>query len=443
MMRKIGLIAGISAGTLIGSGAAWADADFLSSIGAVPAGELSGRPIYSLPSQSMVFMRLPDGNVFAGYAFDAAGEDISSMVTGSTPVSIWDSLRIFRPDPGQGQGAGLIAQDTRPPAAIIPPPTAMGEDLISDTMAMKELALEGRSVEEKNRMTLELVEAMDGATNPIDFRLKVIEWTERATGQIALDDEVRALMKAESAKLDALSGAVTQPAQPSHRVEEHQAAEAKVTAVPTPYAKARQWVEYDAPDSEGIVLPTITLAPGTTAGADNIGQLDLDIDLQAGSDGAMLLGEMENKANWIEIGAQDAPVVYMFADPMCPYCAKSFQNLQGDVEGGAIRLRVILAPLVSSRAGDMIAGILSSEDPADALWRHELQYALNGASDVRPVDFASLSKADSDEIRANYDLIMKHNLRGVPFFGWQGDEGAKFLSGVPHQGYFDGKFAAD
>ncbi|MFG6083423.1 hypothetical protein ACEUZ9_004683 [Paracoccus litorisediminis] len=451
-MRKFGFLVGASALSISIGTTALAEGNVLSAIGAKPVGVLDGQTVYAMPSQSMIWMKLPGGGVIGGYAFDADGNDISSDLTHSTPVSVWDSLRISRPAAEILIGAAPSAVPITPPAALaeraapVQPmlPGTLGADpvaqpalpaqqgkatpqaavagagsdaetLVNTTLAMANSTLQGMDQAQRDVLTLELVNTIKEAANPIDFRLRIIEWSEKAKGEQLLDDVVRARMRAESEALSAMIMSQTAPT--SSQV------------IPA------------APGVDSMALPAITVAPPAKE-APVVQILDgLDIDLKAGpaEDGRIFMNEIETRTGWVEIGDPTAPMAYMFADPMCPYCARSFQNLKGEIEGGKLRLRVILAPLISSRSGDMIAAIISAENPGEALWRHEMRYAETGASELAPVDFASLPQDKSDMIRGNYDLILQRGLKGVPFFAWEGAENPKFLSGVPEAGYFSGK----
>lgn len=138
---------------------------------------------------------------------------------------------------------------------------------------------------------------------------------------------------------------------------------------------------------------------------------------------------------WFSVGTIGAPTVYAVIDPTCPFCARAMKSLKGDVEAGRIELRIILAPLISSQAPDVIAGILSQSEPVSAFWEHEMDIAAGG-SGVDPVAFASLPEDYQAVIRTNYDVAVESGLPGVPYFIYENEAGEQRFSGVPQAGQF-------
>jgi hypothetical protein len=109
--------------------------------------------------------------------------------------------------------------------------------------------------------------------------------------------------------------------------------------------------------------------------------------------------------------------------------------LRPDVEAGRIELRIILAPLVSSRAPDVIAGIMAQPDPVTTFWEHELDLAAGGRG-VDPLPFDSLPVDYQSAIRTNYEMAAENGLPGVPYFIYENGEGEQRFSGVPQAGQF-------
>ena len=71
------------------------------------------------------------------------------------------------------------------------------------------------------------------------------------------------------------------------------------------------------------------------------------------------------KASWILDGKKDAPViVYVFADPFCPYCKQFWQQARPWVESGNVQLRTLLVGVIKSESPATAAAILASKDPA-------------------------------------------------------------------------------
>lgn len=71
------------------------------------------------------------------------------------------------------------------------------------------------------------------------------------------------------------------------------------------------------------------------------------------------------KANWILDGKKDAPVVvYVFADPFCPYCKQFWQQARPWVESGKVQLRTLLVGVIKPESPATAAAILATKDPA-------------------------------------------------------------------------------
>lgn len=174
---------------------------------------------------------------------------------------------------------------------------------------------------------------------------------------------------------------------------------------------------------------TVALPAGTSA----VSAEDREVVVASSED--RFLDDLASRTFWFSIGSVGAPTVYAVIDPTCPYCARAMNNMKADVESGNIELRIILAPLISERAPDVIAGILTQEDPVTAFWEHELDFAAGGRG-VDPVSFANLPEDYQGAIRTNYEMAVESDLPGVPYFIYENQSGEQRFSGVPQAGQF-------
>ena len=70
------------------------------------------------------------------------------------------------------------------------------------------------------------------------------------------------------------------------------------------------------------------------------------------------------KASWILDGKKEAPViVYVFADPFCPYCKQFWQQARPWVESGKVQLRTLLVGVIKPESPATAAAILATKDP--------------------------------------------------------------------------------
>ncbi|MGP3593912.1 thiol:disulfide interchange protein DsbG [Vagococcus sp. WN89Y] len=87
--------------------------------------------------------------------------------------------------------------------------------------------------------------------------------------------------------------------------------------------------------------------------------------------GRKLWQEME-KADWLLDGKKEAPrVVYVFADPYCPYCKQFWQMARPWVESGKVQLRTLLVGVIKPESPAAAAAIMSAKDPAQSWNEYE------------------------------------------------------------------------
>ena len=428
---------------------------FIDTFPVVPAGIVAGHEAYRIPGDDILWIRLADGSMVAGWVYGSDGSDLSATVTGTDPMDAWETVGISRPS-GQATEplpastivepvtAPVTAPEPELPDGVAPEDAAVisssqeAANLVNEALGLASSTLATIPEDRKQALLLELIEVMDAATSQADFRLKVVEWNEKVQGKSLISDADRKLLQ-DAAKnaVSVQEGSLALPAPASPTA---------VAASPAPEPGApslpREAVtpplELRAPATDTLDMtsplpgePDLWVEPeapalGTSAITTGAGLTDADI----------FMDEILTRTSWIEIGKPSAPAVYMFADPLCPYCAKAFANLKTDVEAGDLRLRVILAPLISQNTPKTIAAILMAQNPAQALWEHEQSYALYGSSDLPPADPQDLTPEQRAAIQGNYDLLAERKIPGVPFFAWDGASGPAFLSGVPQTGHF-------
>lgn len=473
-MRKFKLAAGVSALAMMIGGSALAQgapAHFLDEFPAKLSGHLSGLPIHSHPETDFLWVKLPDGNVVGGFIFDSAGNDIGAGITGGDPISAIETLNELLPDgasaaasqsgfvPVSNQASAAPVSAGLPPAPASTAPSAgfrpsvsatdptKNAQFIEDMMAYANAALSNATDEQKAAWMADLIGIIDSAKTPTHLQLSVVEWAERVQGHPILDDAARAQMGAliahEQQAMAPGAAPSAVPVTPISPISEINPDLLKGDALSAPVS--------------GLVVPEITTSPlpteAQTAPAPAPEPAKAQPAAQPASVTAAPTAALAGAADptsetdaffkaiqtdtaWLEIGNAAAPLVYMYADPLCPYCARAFANMENDVNNGELRLRVILAPLVNSKSGDTIAGILNSPNPSRALWDHEMEFARYGGSSLKTVDFSTLDDEMSSKIRKNYELAGQYNIPGVPFFAWETENGPKLLSGVPVPGHF-------
>ena len=153
-------------------------------------------------------------------------------------------------------------------------------------------------------------------------------------------------------------------------------------------------------------------------------------------DQSVALESIRKDAFWFSVGKRGAPTVYAVIDPDCPFCAKAMTNLKDEVEVGKLQLRIVPVHALGERSADLIAAMLTDNEPPVAFWRHEIQKGTFGASDLAPADFMSLRPELRAAIESNLVLISRLKIEGVPFFAFETSNGPAVYFGVPDPDVF-------
>ncbi|MXX88322.1 MAG: hypothetical protein F4213_11795 [Boseongicola sp. SB0677_bin_26] len=150
-----------------------------------------------------------------------------------------------------------------------------------------------------------------------------------------------------------------------------------------------------------------------------------------------LLEDVAENVFWFGLGDPEAPTVYAFIDPACPFCAQAIQTLGPEIARGDLQLRVALAQVVSDRSLSLIAAILAEEDVPGAFLEHEY-----GTRSLQPGDWNTLSAQVREGVENNATIIRAHGVPGVPFFVFRTAEGTEAFFGVPEPDQFIGALPA-
>lgn len=76
--------------------------------------------------------------------------------------------------------------------------------------------------------------------------------------------------------------------------------------------------------------------------------------------------------HWISAGNKEAShIVYVFADPYCPYCTEFWEQAKPWVASGKVQLRILLVGMLRPDSGQKAAAIMMAEDPVKTLADYE------------------------------------------------------------------------
>ena len=146
---------------------------------------------------------------------------------------------------------------------------------------------------------------------------------------------------------------------------------------------------------------------------------------------------IHSESFWFAIGNQNAPPVYAFLDPGCPYCVKAVLRLRDRVESGTVQIRVILVSGANSSSSDIVARILASQDPPSAFWKHMNSFGVSGGSGIVPEELHSLQTELLSAVERNTALLKLARIPAVPLFIFESTEGVQTVMGVPNARVFD------
>ena len=76
-------------------------------------------------------------------------------------------------------------------------------------------------------------------------------------------------------------------------------------------------------------------------------------------------------SNWIQLGKEDAPVIYSFMDPQCPHCHSFMTDLKANyIDNGLVQVRLIPVGFLKPESKSEAAVLLAAPDPEARWYRH-------------------------------------------------------------------------
>ncbi|HDZ80911.1 MAG TPA: hypothetical protein ENH56_06655 [Roseobacter sp.] len=130
---------------------------------------------------------------------------------------------------------------------------------------------------------------------------------------------------------------------------------------------------------------------------------------------------------WFSAGTPNpgAPVVYMLADPECPHCQWTIDQMLGPITSGSIDLRIIPAPITGVQGFNSSLSILHSQDIPQTFMAHMTSHT-RGTAAVAQMDATQADKTVVQGIVDNINWMRANKMPGVPFFLYETDQGAQF-----------------
>ncbi|GFE66969.1 hypothetical protein [Litoreibacter roseus] len=120
-----------------------------------------------------------------------------------------------------------------------------------------------------------------------------------------------------------------------------------------------------------------------------------------------------------------APVVYMLADPECPHCQWTIDQMHAQIGAGDIDLRIIFAPITGVEGFNTSLSILHADNVAEAFMSH-MTSKTRGTAAVVQMDTQTADRAVVQGIVDNINWMRANRMPGVPFFLFMTEDGARF-----------------
>lgn len=132
---------------------------------------------------------------------------------------------------------------------------------------------------------------------------------------------------------------------------------------------------------------------------------------------------------YFDIGSPKARVVYFVADPQCPFCHKAWAQLRPLIEGGKIRVRVIIVDILPGSAPK--AQMLLSNKDIDKAWLRG-EGSVEGYPITQTVQPSAQAWAQAGRVLAfNDGFRARYVPGGTPFLAYQGRDGVFYSASGP------------
>lgn len=371
-----------------------------------------------------------DGSVSIGYLFDKNGTDISAGMTGFEPMKIQDFIPRTGPaQPEQPQ----VADANNVDAGLSPlaPQPGLEED--------DNRLLENAPVDVRNALLAQLVEDLNKTKTRGEFEEVVLRWREHVretlkseTPSPQIPEDILNMLKQSGTEIpgkEAVTPEKTSDDAPS------KALSATDPVVPAQTDAASDVLNKESQNTPAVLpnpMSVLASEPAPSGEAFNVASA-----LSAATE-ELSYETISKKSRWFALGAAGAPTAYVVIDPTCPYCARTLVELEPDVLSGKLQLRIVLAPLLSAKSEETIAGLMLSNAPGAALFDNAKAKAGVGGHAIQPRNATDLPEDVRHDLSVNRQNVIDLGVNQIPYFVWKTEEGVKTSTGVPNPGQFEG-----
>lgn len=171
-------------------------------------------------------------------------------------------------------------------------------------------------------------------------------------------------------------------------------------------------------------------APTTTFDAAQASGMN-DASIPLAKDLAEFRQQADDFSMWIQANKfkPGSPVLYMFADPRCPWCARSFVELKPYLDRGDIELRIIPTPILSRISFQLAVTFIHEKNPGEAFIKHSDEI-ISGSPERAPMPDSDMDQKVVSGMERNVKWVRKNGIRQVPFFLYKDDKGDQVLAGA-------------
>lgn len=185
-------------------------------------------------------------------------------------------------------------------------------------------------------------------------------------------------------------------------------------------ARGQAHAVYVTPDGKNLLIGALLDAEGRNLTESHLDQYAPKQDLSKA-------WQQLEQARWVAEGAkQPKRVVYVMADPHCPYC-HAFWLAAQPYEKAGLQVRWIWVSYLRADGPAKVASILEADDPVAAMERHEQQFGQGGIEASKSPKPATLKT-----IEANTSLMQTLGVNGTPAIFFKDDKGqVQVIQGMP------------
>ena len=198
---------------------------------------------------------------------------------------------------------------------------------------------------------------------------------------------------------------------------------------------------YVTPDGQGFVMGVLFDGDGTMATIDQVRDLqksgegdvlnfltadrppetqsttqsvvDAAEGFEARTPAQRMFADIEN-ANWVSLGANDAPVIYSFIDPQCPHCHDFVKDLRADyLDKGRVQVRLIPVGFREDTLAQA-AFLLAAPDAQERFFNH-----LDGDEAALPVQ----NEISTQGVQRNLALMQAWKFNVTPLTVYESRDG--------------------